>query len=642
MASIGDIPFYSTSPVPLQTGLGYREQALKNQGQETLNQGYELNNEYKVQQTREATRLNDEAQRQLDKSADLRAAYAQSTTHQPIGQTQPVAQPQQPPIGTSTAQQSSAQSIGGLNFGQNLPNLNTPVSQLIGQKPAQPAPGAGASPYGTTGPLKQTQVVPTLAEQTGIAPLVAAHPSANSTLDQGAVGRGEHSAFQTFTQPGPNGQSYQTTVDRNKLLQIYGTQHPEDVEPLKAQFAAMDAKQAKDQTEAEWQHHVGIASDFYGIKLLEDNPTMAAKAWDSAYAKHAANGENMNGIPTQYPGKEIFDKMNDQMLSATDRASEAAKAAAQTEKQIHDQEAEKQRKFTNQIALQRLGLEQQKLAAELAKVNLPVGGVSGESFRAQLDPNMASTLDGISLGEVKLPARGGVTTNAILAAKRLNPDVNMTEAQKITEELGRNAPNTYGGVQFFGNKAAEHLAATQGIDAKLPSADTNLLGIGKAYNATVGTLGGNPNVGAWNTTHTALVDELKKSLKGAPGGELEALRDLNNLKWNDTPDKKKAVYAATAKLLLGNDAAAMEGRKQAFGHLDSGDSFLSGTSLDVLGRTLQANGDIQPLPSPAGTHKRASTQAAMGNPAGASEPKTSTPTPTGPSANDLLKMLRNQ
>ena len=204
MASIGDTPFYSTSPIPLQTGLGYREQALKNQGQETLNQGYEMNNEYKVQQTREATRLNDEAQRQLDKSADLRAAYAQSTTHQPIGHTQPVAQPQQPPIGTSTAQQSSAQSIGGLNFGQNLPNLNTPISQLIGQKPAQPAPGAGASPYGTTGPLKQTQVVPTLAEQTGIAPLVAAHPSANSTLDQGAVGRGEHSAFQTFTQPVAN------------------------------------------------------------------------------------------------------------------------------------------------------------------------------------------------------------------------------------------------------------------------------------------------------------------------------------------------------------------------------------------------------------------------------------------------------
>ena len=633
--SIGDIPFYSTSPIPLQTGLGYREQALKNQGQETLNQGYALNNDYNVQRNREAERLNDEAQRQSDKSADLRAAYAQSTTHQPIGQTQPTAQPPQPPAGTT---QPVGQSIGNLNLSQSLPTAQTPTAQLMGQP--KPAP---TSPYGTAGPVRPTQVVPTLAEQTGLAPMIAAHPTTNHTLDQEAVQNGTHSAFQTFTQPGPNGQTYQTTVDRNKLLNIYGAQHPEDVEPLKAQFAAMDAKQAKDQTDAEWQHHVGIASDMYGIKLLEDNPDLAAKAWDQTYQKHAQNGENMNGIPVRYPGKEIFDKMNDQMLSATDRAADAAKSAAQAETAIHDQEAEKQRGFANQIALKHLGIEQEKLAADLAKVNLPVGGVSGEAYRAQLmdrDPNIASTLDGVSLGEVKLPARGGVTTNAILMAKRLNPDVNMTEATKITEELARNAPNTYGGVQFFGNKAAEHLAATQGIDAKLPSSDINFLGIGKASNATTGTIAGNPNIAAWNTTHTALVDELKKSLKGAPGGELEALRDLNNLKWNDTPDKKKAVYAATAKLLLGNDQAAMTGRKQAFGHLDPGDSFLSAGSLDVLGRTLQANGDTQPLPSPLGTHQRASTKAAMGGQqggqAGASEPRAS----AAPSADEAWKQFQ--
>ena len=85
----------------------------------------------------------------------------------------------------------------------------------------------------------------------------------------------------------------------------------------------------------------------------------------------------------------------------------------------------------------------------------------------------------------------------------------------------------------------------------------------------------------------------------------------------------------------------MTGRKQAFGHLDPGDSFLSAGSLDVLGRTLQANGDTQPLPSPLGTHQRASTKAAMGGQqggrdAGASEPKAS----PAPSADEAWKQFQ--
>ncbi len=624
MANLGDIALQSGNDVPLQTGLGYQRQGLENQGLGITNQ---INSQHLIALQAE----NDENARQAQKAADMRDTYSKYVSHQPV----PTPQASQPTDQTTQTAQTPMR-------------VYTPPSQPSpGQINRMEAPGYGQSSLPQN--LNSAQIVPSLASHPA-ATDIATHPIHNESLNPDIVMSGQHMPTQTFTQSTPQG-PYQTRIDREGFLADWGNQHPEDIEPMRQQFLANDAKELTTQRNMTYDKYLDVLGRMYKVKMQEDDPDAAKASWDTEYNKLKAEGADLSGVPPTYPGKSAFDQLNNQMLDAKDRAKDELMDSKQNEKAINDR---LMFEFKTNMGNEQIKLGQEKLqlALEALKQKQDLGGldlkgISGDAFRASLDPNTANTLDSVALHEMELP-RSPQTVSLLAAAKRLNPDVNMTEAGQIQKELGKVAPNSYGGIGYFSRKFAEHLNTAQSVDPKLPSANVNIMSLGSAYNATLGTLEGNPNRQAWDTAHTAMIDELKKSLKGSPGGETEALRDLANLKWNSPPDQKRAVYAVSAKLVLGNDSSAMQGRKAAFGHLDTGDSFLDGNTLGVIANSIKANDpndvSLTQLPSPAGSHQRNSISAAQQPaPNGKTYPMTPGPAATSPvGANDILKLLRGQ
>jgi hypothetical protein len=538
MAETSSIAAYPGIP-QIQNAQEWQAAQLKNQQADLANQGTDLSNQYKTQQVREATATNDEAARQAQKSQDLRDAYSQAVTQTPLGGA-PQPQPNQPAA------------IGSYSTDAQHRQQNS------GQTPAPPPPA------------------PTFDQ------LVAQHPSNNATLDAEQMKNGLHSGFQTFNEQTPNG-PVRTTIDREKLLNIYGAKHPEDIEPLRAKFLADDMTQAKNNTDAQWQHHVGILSDMYGIKMLEDSPDLASKAYDQTYRKHQQMGEDMTGIPPVYPGKDIFDQMNDQMLTATDRASESAKAAAQAEKEAHDKQSEAIAKVRNGIAGERARIAAGELGLK-EKQALPtgVGSLTGEAYRASLAPPQAEWLRGVATGDIPINPRSKEGIAAVQAANQAYPGIDISGAAKFKSDMGKVNAGTSGGVAVGTVKSHEHLDSMIQADQSA----THMGGpgwIAQPVNA-IGNLRTNEGnyEKVWEAGHSALVNEMSRSFKGGPPAESEIIRDMKGLKFSDSPARKNLVYKEYSDLLLGQSTGVEAQRQNLLRDADPGVSIMPQRTYDVI------------------------------------------------------------
>ena len=537
MAETSSIAAYPGIP-QIQNAQEWQAAQLKNQQADLANQGTDLSNQYKTQQVREATATNDEAARQAQKSQDLRDAYSQAVTQSPLG-------------GAPQPQSNQPAAIGSYSTDAQHRQQNSGL-------PAPPPPA------------------PTFDQ------LIAQHPFNNATLDAEQMKNGLHSGFQTFNEQTPNG-PVRTTIDREKLLNIYGAKHPEDVEPLRAKFLADDMTQAKNNTDAQWQHHVGILSDMYGIKMLEDSPDLASKAYDQVFKKHQQMGEDMTGIPPVYPGKDIFDKMNDQMLTATDRASESAKAAAQAEKEAHDKQSEAIAKVHNGIAGERARIAAGELALK-EKQALPtgVGSLTGEAYRASLAPPQAEWLRGVATGDIPINPRSKEGIAAVQAANQAYPGIDISGAAKFKSDMGKVNAGTSGGVAVGTVKSHEHLDSMIQADQNA----THMGGpgwIAQSANA-VGNL--RTNAGnyekVWEAGHSALVNEMSRSFKGGPPAESEIVRDMKGLKFSDSPARKNLVYKEYSDLLLGQSTGVEAQRQNLLKDADPGVSIMPQRTYDVV------------------------------------------------------------
>ena len=233
-------------------------------------------------------------------------------------------------------------------------------------------------------------------------------------------------------------------------------------------------------------------------------------------------------------------------------------------------------------------------------------GLTGKDFLDTLSESAQKYLRGVATGTVPINPRSKEGQAAIKAAQQAFPDANISAAQKFSVDLGKVNAGSSGGVQAGANKTFEHIGTMMGADTgKSSGAQFNLgpnwldFAVNKSINATT-----SPNAeAAWNAAHTALVTEISRTFKGGAAGENEVVRDMKNLSYADSPDRKARVYQAYADLMQGQVASVENQRRQAYGSADPGTSLLSPKAMGIY-KTLKGGKlpeDMLPTTASTGT-----------------------------------------
>lgn len=228
--------------------------------------------------------------------------------------------------------------------------------------------------------------------------------------------------------------------------------------------------------------------------------------------------------------------------------------------------------------------EAQAGGAGVVPAGFPTSELTGPDYRKLLNPAQLNWVSGLASGEVKLSTNRKEAQAQMAAAKQAFPDTNIEGAQKWQRDMASEQPGTSGGVKTGAIKTFGHMGSMMQSDNEgtqvggLPIWAVPLNYIGNSTSVSAG----NAEAG-WNTEHTALVNEVEKQFKGTGAAAAEAFRDMKNLKFTDSPSRKKRVYQAYSDLMSGLTDAVESQRRQILGDdLDPGVSILDNKSQEVI------------------------------------------------------------
>lgn len=560
-------------------------------------------NQYLGQINRGLTATNDENERVAKENATIRSLINKHMTVQGNSSPQQEQQPAQVPLSTGPIQQA----VPSL-FGKTATSTPTPANspQLFGPLKTDNTGAVsgnlsnisgGASlpsvgPKGLSAPFLQPSgtAQPTIQPKVPMKDPVIGPYDGHNTVANPNTASG-HAGVQVSMSNGPNGQQVKTTFNREGFLQDLqeqglGYKIPE----YRDAFRKADADSLAYDAQEKQAEVARVMGKFYGIRLLpesDDNVNgQRAKAWTAEWdAENRENPANTKGIPRNYPGDDVFERMNDQLLDAKDRVSDQLRAAKEAQDDATKRWLGERNSNANleraQAAL--MNAETNRLKEEKAAsgdLGGQYSGLMGQELRTELQKTpqgniIFEKLRAIATGDFPVNTRSKEGQALAAQANQAFPGLNINGMQKWKADMGKTNAGTSGGVQVGAIKTHEH------IDAMLAS-DAAASGVGgpgfiaQPLNAmgNIRTKAGNA-AKAWEAEHKAVVTEIARTFKGGPSGQMDTVNDMKNLKFSDSPERKRTVYKAYSDLMAGQTSGVEAERQANLGEADPGTSILN-------------------------------------------------------------------
>ena len=315
-----------------------------------------------------------------------------------------------------------------------------------------------------------------------------------------------------------------------------------------------------------------------------------------AYARFKNEVESQQPGATQSWPADITSREGQAWLANEQRQAEANVSTASNASKMAEDALKKAQTAVQPSVSFKNTAEGIKALAEAAKVKAEAGGaaavppgfptsqLTGDEYRKLLNPAQLNWVTGLASGNVKLSTNRKEAQAQIAVANQAFPDANIEGAQKFSKDMASEQPGTNGGVRTGAMKTFGHLGSmieADGEGTQIGGLPIWAVPLNKAGNS-MSVSGGNAR-NAWNTEHTALVNEVEKQFKGTGAAAAEAFRDMKNMSFDDAPARKMKVYQAYANLMTGLTDAVESQRRQILGDdLDPGTSLLDSRSQEII------------------------------------------------------------
>ena len=382
------------------------------------------------------------------------------------------------------------------------------------------------------------------------------------------------------------------TLDRNKFYQsLANSGHAELIPEFQTKFLQADQSAQQAKVEQAIRSHAQFAAGIAAFQSLPDS--MKPAAYQQELAGLHAQGVDISSLPSEY------DPQNPDTVARVASLASDATTALDKLKAQHEANQDAQAKF-NGDTVRNKNEDQSMSDYEKAQIGIQQGQLDLARLKQnQLSANGGSEdpdyLRKVAIGEVPVNPRSKEGQAIIKQAAASHPDTNIAAAQKFTADLGKDNAGTSGGIVQGANKSMEHLSTMQQADTGASSGGTMNTGpnwLSAAENSAYNTMASPNQKAVWDASHTALSNEMSRTFKGGAPGELEAVRDMKNLTYSDSPDRKAVVYKNYADLMRGQVSSIEQQRKTLYGSADPGTPLLA-SGANQIAQKLGSFGQSQ-------------------------------------------------
>lgn len=604
-------PFNYALGMQQYQNLAQSQQNMRLQGQQAANANA------MAQQTIQSGAMDlDQKKADQQRANDFSNMISQFNTSTPVTQATPQAQtPAQPvPAGAPMGSGTPGSTPYTPPASTNQPNPSNPNVSPNPSVPPETSLGAMPGQNGAVKSLLPPTAGTTLADHPAITGFMSRTP--NMSPDTSNALDSEFASKHIFTSVDPKtGQQVTNTFDRQGLVDsmMAYTDHngnhtmAADANKLMAQWTLTDAQDEKAKADAVVAQNADILGKASALSYL--TPAQQKLTYGALKAQ-AGNPSDWPADISSPQGQAWLADQQEQARQNAATATTASKRAEDASKAMLDKAAATGDYAKAAITPSEIGknnAEAYKAYADAAKAKqeiangMPNSGLVGPDYLNTLSPAAQGYLKGVATGQVPINTRTGGPV--LQAAHQAFPDTDISAAQKFSKDLGAVTAGTSGGVQVGANKSLEHLYTMIAADSGKSSGLGLNIGpnwLDKAVNSTYNIVASPNQEAVWNSSHAALVNEMSRAFKGGPPTDSEVVRDVKNLSYSDSPDRKAAVYKNYADLLNGQVNGVENQRRQSYGSADPGTSLLSPKALSVLskvnGGTLPA-GTLPPAAS---------------------------------------------